>query len=59
MTLLSKIRTAINDRKARKARDEHLAAIQSRIHTQRRNHGRTRHLQAKAYKLTHEALARD
>ena len=56
MTLLSKIRRAINDRKARKARDEHLAAIQSRIHTQRSKHGRTRHLYNEAYKLTHEAL---
>jgi hypothetical protein len=58
MTLLSKIRTAINDHKARKARNEHLAAIQSQIHTQRASHGRTRHLHAKAYKLTHEALRR-
>ena len=59
MTLLSKIRTAINDRKARKARDEHLAPIQSRIHTQRSKHGRTRHLYNEAYKLTHAALRRD
>ena len=56
MTLLSKIRTAINDRKARKARDEHLAAIKSRIHKQQKNHGPTRHLHAEAYRLTHEAL---
>ena len=56
MTLLSKIRTAINDHKARKARNEHLAAIHSQIHTQRASHGRTRHLHAKAYDYTHKTL---
>lgn len=58
MTITDRIRMAIADRKARKARDEQLAAIQSRIHTQRLAHGSTKHLHEKAYKLTHEALRR-
>lgn len=56
MTPLNKIRTFFADRKARKSRNAHLAAIQSRIHKQRKAHGRTQHLHAEAYKLTHEAL---
>lgn len=56
MNPFRKIRTYLADRKARKSRNAHLAAIQSRIHKQRKAHGRTQHLHAEAYRLTHEAL---
>jgi hypothetical protein len=56
MTPLNKIRTFFADRKARKSRNAHLAAIQSRIHKQRKAHGPTRHLHDEAYSFTHAAL---
>jgi hypothetical protein len=58
MTLLSKIRKAIADRNARLARDEHLAAIKSRIHQRKAAHQCTKSLYDLAREYTHGALRR-
>ena len=44
------------DRRAKRSRDAHLAALDAKEELARKSHGKTRHIHQQKRKLTHDAL---